>query len=63
MIPGLDRQGTGRAPRSMNCVPRRLPRATAVEAEDLAALGAAMRACTEAQRRLHPSLVGETRSA
>jgi D-glycero-alpha-D-manno-heptose-7-phosphate kinase len=30
----------------------------AVAAGDFAALGAAMRACTEGQRRLHPSLIG-----
>ncbi len=45
------------APRSTTCARPRPPRARAVEAGDLAALGAAMHANTEGQRRLHPSLV------
>jgi D-glycero-alpha-D-manno-heptose-7-phosphate kinase len=58
VIRGLDRPGsTGRAAleelRLAAAAARR-----AVEAGDLGALGAAMRACTEGQRRLHPSLIG-----
>jgi len=58
VIRGLDRPGTsGRAALDdlrLAAVAAR----DAVEAGDLAALGAAMRACTEGQRRLHPSLIG-----
>ncbi len=58
VIAGLDQQGAGgraaldelRAAAAVSC--------EAVEAGDLAALGEAMRANTEAQRRLHPSLIG-----
>lgn len=58
VIAGLDRPGSsGRAAleelRQMAAQARE-----AAEAGDLAKLGEAMRACTEGQRRLHPSLVG-----
>ena len=58
VIRGLDRPGsTGRA--ALEDLRHAASAARdAVEAGDLAALGAAMRACTEGQRRLHPSLVG-----
>jgi D-glycero-alpha-D-manno-heptose-7-phosphate kinase len=58
VIRGLDRPGsTGRA--ALEALRGAAAAARdAVEAGDLAALGAAMRACTEGQRRLHPSLVG-----
>jgi D-glycero-alpha-D-manno-heptose-7-phosphate kinase len=58
VIRGLDRQGS---PGCAALDDLRLAAAAArdaVEAGNLAALGAAMRACTEGQRRLHPSLVG-----
>ena len=57
VIRGLDRPGsTGRA--ALDALRAAAAAARdAVEAGDLAALGAAMRACTEGQRRLHPSLV------
>jgi D-glycero-alpha-D-manno-heptose-7-phosphate kinase len=58
VIAGLDRPG---APGRAALDDLRLAAAAArdgVEAGNLAALGEAMRACTEAQRRLHPSLVG-----
>jgi D-glycero-alpha-D-manno-heptose-7-phosphate kinase len=58
VIRGLDRPGsTGRVALDdlrLAAVAAR----DAVEAGDLAALGGAMRACTEGQRRLHPSLIG-----
>jgi D-glycero-alpha-D-manno-heptose-7-phosphate kinase len=58
VIAGLDRLGSpGRA--ALEDLRRAAAAARdSVEAGDLAALGAAMRACTEGQRRLHPSLVG-----
>jgi D-glycero-alpha-D-manno-heptose-7-phosphate kinase len=57
VIRGLDRPGSaGRA--ALDALRAAAAAARdAVEAGDLAALGAAMRACTEGQRRLHPSLV------
>ena len=58
VIRGLDRPGsTGRAALDELRLAATAAR-DAIEAEDLAALGAAMRACTEGQRRLHPSLIG-----
>jgi D-glycero-alpha-D-manno-heptose-7-phosphate kinase len=58
VISGLDRPGSGgRAALDDLRLAAGAARA-AVEAGDLAALGEAMRANTEAQRRLHPSLVG-----
>jgi D-glycero-alpha-D-manno-heptose-7-phosphate kinase len=58
VIRGLDRPGsTGRAALDDLRLAAAAAR-EAVEAGDLAALGAAMRACTEGQRRLHPSLIG-----
>jgi len=58
VILGLDRPGsTGRAALDDLRAAAAAARG-AVESGDLAALGEAMRACTEGQRRLHPSLVG-----
>ena len=58
VIRGLDRPGsTGRAALDDLRLAAAAAR-DAVEAGNLAALGAAMRACTEGQRRLHPSLIG-----
>jgi len=58
VIAGLDRPGSpGRA--ALDELRRAAAAArAAVEAGDLAALGTAMRGCTEGQRRLHPSLIG-----
>jgi D-glycero-alpha-D-manno-heptose-7-phosphate kinase len=58
VIAGLDRPGSsGRA--ALDDLRRAAAAARdAVAAGDLAALGEAMRVCTEGQRRLHPSLVG-----
>ena len=58
VIRGLDRPGsTGRAALEDLRLAAAAAR-DAVEAGNLAALGEAMRACTEGQRRLHPSLIG-----
>ena len=58
VIRGLDRPGSsGRAALDDLRLAAAAAR-DAVEAGDLAALGAAMRDCTEGQRRLHPSLIG-----
>ena len=58
VIRGLDRPGsTGRAALDDLRLAASAAR-DAVEAGDLAALGLAMRACTDGQRRLHPSLIG-----
>jgi D-glycero-alpha-D-manno-heptose-7-phosphate kinase len=58
VIAGLDRPGSsGRA--ALDDLRQAAAAARdSVEAGDLPALGEAMRACTEGQRRLHPSLVG-----
>ncbi len=58
VIASLDQQGSGRRAALDDLRAAAAAAREAVEAEDLAALGAAMRANTEAQRRLHPSLVG-----
>ncbi len=58
VIGSLDRQGSGRRAALDDLRAAATAARDAVEAGDLAALGEAMRANTEAQRRLHPSLVG-----
>ena len=58
VIGSLDRQGSGRRAALDDLRAAAAAARDAVEAGDLAALGEAMRANTEAQRRLHPSLVG-----
>ena len=57
VIRGLDRHGTGRRAALGELRAAAVAAREGVEAGDLAALGAAMVACTEGQRRLHPSLV------
>ena len=57
VIRDIDRHGTGRRAALDDLRAAAVAARTGVEAGDLAALGAAMVACTEGQRRLHPSLV------
>ena len=58
VIRGLDRPGSGGRAALDDLRLAGAAARDAVEADDLAALGEAMRASTEGQRRLHPSLVG-----
>ena len=58
VIHSLDRQGSGQRLALDDLRAAAAAARDGVEAGDLAALGEAMRANTEAQRRLHPSLVG-----
>jgi D-glycero-alpha-D-manno-heptose-7-phosphate kinase len=58
VIRGLDRPGAGGRAALDELRAAAMAAREGVEEGDLAALGAAMVACTEGQRRLHPSLVG-----
>jgi len=58
VIRGLDRPGSGGRAALDDLRLAAAAARDAVEGGDLAALGEAMRACTEGQRRLHPALVG-----
>jgi D-glycero-alpha-D-manno-heptose-7-phosphate kinase len=58
VIRGLDRAGSGGRDALEDLRLAAAAARTGLEAGDLAAFGEAMRANTEAQRRLHPSLVG-----
>ena len=57
VIRGLDRHGTGGRAALDELRAAAVAAREGVKAGDLSALGAAMVACTEGQRRLHPSLV------